>query len=139
MMARKFWTKNFINILKTNLVSRPKYGISTMVIPKALIQTSQTGKLSMELACIWYQMGTAIIHNISHSKSCVSPYFIFQKFRNSELIVVWNVWMEVVDVSDSSCITEFFKTFVLNQIIVIPEKIVTNKIQTIPIELELIS
>ena len=44
--------------------------------------------------------------------------------------------MEVVDVSGT---TEFFKTFVLNQTIVTPEKIVTNKIQTIPIELELIS
>ena len=65
MMARKLSTIIFINILKTNLVwSRPKYGISTIMIRKPLIQPCLEATISSEWLYIWFQVGSAVTTDI---------------------------------------------------------------------------
>ena len=54
----------------------------------------------------------------------------------SDIIVVCNVSIEVIDVSGLSIVTDFSKIFLLiNKAIMIPEMIVTSSKPTIPIEL----
>ena len=69
MVRRKLWTKNFINILQLNLVSKLKYGISTMVIAEPLIQPCKATTMFGELAYTLSPVGFVAINDIARLNS----------------------------------------------------------------------
>ena len=85
-----------------------------MVIPKSLIQPPRTGTLSMELACIWFQVGTAMkviglngeagICAVSHVELEHRPEPDHAR-RGAELVLVRNLKVKIVPTSPNVSFT----------------------------------